>query len=131
MITITYYYRYILNMSDENESSEELMKEKLKKGGLDPKRWFKIFKDELDVTTPEQLDFIDEDCYEDLVKHIEKKWEKKALRKFLGMEESKTESQKKPKDDESSLKLQRKEKKEKLKKNSGASKRNVNKAQRS
>ena len=83
------------------------------------------------MTTPEQLDFIDEDCYEDLVKHIEKKWEKKALRKFLGMEESKTESQKKPKDDESSLKLQRKEKKEKLKKNSGASKRNVNKAQRS
>jgi len=78
----------------QEKSDDEQIKDKLKKGGLNPDYWFKIFKEELIVTIPEEMESIGEESYEDLVKHIRVAREKKALMKFLGMsipEQSKPE----------------------------------------
>lgn len=79
-----------------DQSPDEQIKDKLRSGGLDPSYWFKVFKDELGVNNPEELKFIGEESYDDLVKHIRKRWEEKALRKFLGMPEQKKQQPKDP-----------------------------------
>ena len=67
------------------KSPDEQIKDKLRSGGLDPSYWFKVFKEELEVNIPEEMDFIGKESYKDLVKHIRKEREVKALRKFLHM----------------------------------------------
>ena len=79
-----------------DQSPDEQIKDKLRSGGLDPSYWFKVFKDELGVNNIEELEFIGEESYDDLVKHIRKRWEEKALRKFLGMSEQKKQQPKDP-----------------------------------
>lgn len=82
--------------SSRGKSPDEQIKDKLKSGGLDPSHWFKVFKDELQVNIPEEMESIGEESYEDLVKHIRKAREKKALMKFLGMSMPEESSPSKP-----------------------------------
>ena len=78
----------------KEKSDHEQIKDKLRKGGLDPSYWFKVFNEELEVNIPEEMESIGEESYKDLVKHIRRPREKKALMKFLVMsmlEQSKPE----------------------------------------
>ena len=82
------------------KSQDEQIKDMLRSGGLDPSHWFKVFKEELDVNIPEELESIGEESYEELVKHIRKPREVKALQKFLHIE---TDEQIKPKDSDEGI----------------------------
>ena len=54
--------------------------------GLDAQYWSKIFREELFIQSPEALQFVGDESYEDLVKFVRKPWEKKALHKLLNLE---------------------------------------------
>ena len=76
-------------------SPQKSVETELKKAGLDPDYWSKVLKDELGVTTLDQLDHIGDESYAKLAKKIRKNhdWEKNALRKFFKMETKETKSE--------------------------------------
>lgn len=77
----------------------------LKQSGLEPEHWLPIFKHELGVTSPQALVHIGGESFSNLQQFVHYAWEKKALRKLLGME-----------DEETSFKAQRQMHREKFEK---------------
>ena len=78
---------------------------RLKQDGLEPDHWLPIFRKELGVTSSQALTYIGEESFCTLQQFVRQPWEKKALRKLLGM-----------KDEETSFQAQRQKHREKLKK---------------
>ena len=85
--------------STDSETERELAE-----AGLEPTaHWLSIFKTQLGVRTPQGLQHIGSESYADLERFAQNPWEKKALRKLVGM-----------KDEETSMKSLRQKQKEKL-----------------
>ena len=74
-------------------SPQKSVDTELKKAGLDPDHWSKVLKDELGVTTLDELDHIGDESYSKLAKKTRYDWEKSALRKFFKMETKETKSE--------------------------------------
>ena len=95
--------RKLFNKLVATSSADNEIKKVLIDAGLEPTKWLSIFKTQLGVTTPQGLQHIGSESYADLERFAHKPWEKKALRKLLGME-----------DEETAMKLLREKQKEKL-----------------
>ena len=74
-------------------SPQKSVETELKKAGLDPDYWSKVLKDELGVTTLDELDHIGDESYSKLAKKTRHNWEKNALRKLFKMETKETKSE--------------------------------------
>ena len=74
-------------------SPQKSVETELKKAGLDPNHWSKVLKDELGVTTLDELDHIGDESYSKLAKKTRHDWEKNALRKLFKMETKETKSE--------------------------------------
>ena len=59
----------------------------LVKAGLEPKHWLSIFKAQLGVRTLQGLQHLGSESYTDLKQFAQNPWEKRALRKLLGLED--------------------------------------------
>ena len=57
------------------------------KAGLEPKHWLSIFKAQLGVRTLQALQHLGSESYTDLKQFAQNPWEKRALRKLLGLED--------------------------------------------
>ena len=95
--------RKLLNIHKATYNADSEIKEILIEAGLEPTQWLSIFKTQFGVTTPQGLQHIGSESYADLERFAHKPWEKKALRKLLGMD-----------DEETAMKLLREKQKEKL-----------------
>ena len=96
--------RKLLNIHKAACSADSEIKEVLIEAGLEPTaHWLSIFKTQLGVRTPQGLQHIGSESYADLERFAHKPWEKKALRKLLGMV-----------DEETAMKTLREKQKEKL-----------------
>ena len=95
--------RNLLEISETTHNPESEIERKLGDAGLEPTCWLPVFKTQLGVRTPQGLQYIGSESYEDLKRFACKAWERKALRKFLEME-----------GEETSMKLLREKQKEKL-----------------
>ena len=88
--------RQLLNITDAIQDPDVEISGKLKEAGLDPIHWLPIFKNELGVTSLNALMNVGDESFGMLQQHAQKAWEKKGLRKLLGM-----------KDEEISFQIQR------------------------
>ena len=96
--------RKLLNIHKAACSADSEIEEVLVDAGLEPTaRWLSIFKMQLGVRTLQGLQHIGSESYADLEQFAHKPWEKKALRKLLGMV-----------DEETAMKTLREKQKEKL-----------------
>ena len=95
--------RNLLEIPEVTQSADTEIESELVDAGLEPTRWLPIFKAQLGVRTPRGLHYIGSESYADLKRFACKAWERKALRKFLGME-----------GEETSMKLLREKQKERL-----------------
>ena len=95
--------RQLLNITDATQDPDVEISGKLKEAGLDPIHWLPIFKNELGVTSPNALMNVGGESFGMLRQYVQKPWEKKGLRKLLGM-----------KDGEISFQTQRQKQREKL-----------------
>ena len=72
-------------------SADSEIERELAVSGLQPTAsWLSIFKTQLGVRTPQGLEHIGSESYADLKRFAQKPWEKKALRKLLGMDDEET-----------------------------------------
>ncbi|TRZ03854.1 hypothetical protein DNTS_018837 [Danionella cerebrum] len=60
--------------------------------GLERSYWSKVIRDELQVTNLKQLQHLDDDDIQDLVKHTRYRWEEKALKKLISALEKGTKA---------------------------------------
>ena len=97
--------RQLLDITEAISSPDEEIERKLQEAGLESKFWLPIFRDELGVTSPHALVHVGGESFGILQHFVRKTWEKKALHKFLGMN-----------DEETSFKAQRQMQREKLRK---------------
>ena len=95
--------RKLLNKHEATCSADDEIEKVLIEAGLQPTKWLSTFKTQLGVSTPQGLQHIGSESYADLERFARKPWEKKALRKLLGMD-----------DEETAMKLLREKQKEKL-----------------
>lgn len=71
----------------ESTSSDNRLQCTLEKYGLDNCHWSRILKDNLGITTVQQLEYLDEEDTKKLKEHVRYNWEKKALDKLLIQDE--------------------------------------------
>ena len=95
--------RNLLEISELTHNPDSEIDRELADAGLDPTHWLPIFKTQLGVRTPQGLRYVGSESYADLKRFTNKARERKALRKFLGME-----------DEETSMNLLREKQKERL-----------------
>ena len=74
--------------------SDDGIDRQLSEVGLDVVRWSDVFKTQLGVKSPQALQHVGDESYQLLAQFAEQPWEKKALRKLLGMESVESSFQK-------------------------------------
>ena len=87
--------RKLLGIPHTTVDSQAEIESKLEEAGLDSNFWLQIFKDELGVTSLRALMHVGEESFGMLQHFVRVKmpWEKKALRKLLGMKDEETSFQ--------------------------------------
>ena len=103
--------RQLLDIPEASSNPDAELERKIQEAGLDSNFWLPVFKDELGVTSLHALVHIGGESFGMLQQFVRKPWEKKALRKFLGMN-----------GEETSFKAHRQMQREKLQENQEASK---------
>jgi hypothetical protein len=103
--------RKILGITDSPEQAADSIDMNLQKAGLEPSYWSAVFAKQLGVTTTQALEHVGGEEYPNVQRFARHPWEKKALRKFLKMD-----------DEASDFQVQRKQRRDKLKKRQAESK---------
>ena len=78
--------RRLLQIHEATHNADSEIRYLLTEAGLEPPQWLSILKRQLGVRTPQGLQHIGSESYAELQQFASKPWEKKALRKLLGME---------------------------------------------
>ena len=77
----------LLEIHEAPNDADSEIEEVLIKTGLEPTHWLPIFKTQLGVRTPQELQHIGSESYVDLEQFAQKPWEQKALKKILKMDD--------------------------------------------
>ena len=78
--------RKLLGIHDATHNADNEIEKELGKAGLEPTaHWLSVFRTQLGVRTPEGLQQIGSESYAELERFACKPWEKKSLRKLLGV----------------------------------------------
>ena len=82
--------RQLLDITETTSNPDAEIERKIEEAGLESKFWLPIFKDELGVASPYALVHVGGESFDMLQQFVRKSWEKKALRKLLGMKDEET-----------------------------------------
>ena len=93
----------LLDITEATDNPDIKLEIQFSEVGLEPKYWLQIFKHEIGVTSVHALANVGEESFGMLQQFVQNAWEKKALRKLLGMGDERT-----------SFKAQREKKREKI-----------------
>ena len=78
--------RRLLQVHEPIHNADSEIQDLLTEAGLESPQWLSILKTQLGVRTPQGLQHIGSESYAELQQFASKPWEKKAIRKLLGME---------------------------------------------
>ena len=78
--------RKIFQIKTPVDSLEDGIDRELSEVGLDVTYWSEVFRNQLDVKSPQALQHVGDESYQILAKFVNQPWEKKALCKLLKME---------------------------------------------
>ena len=84
--------RQLLDITEAIYNPDVEIERRIQEAGLESKFWLTIFKEELGVTSPHALVHVGGESFGMLQQFVRKAWEKKALRKFLGMNDEGTKT---------------------------------------